>query len=83
MSAAKFTVRLNNTAANMLSVIYARNTSNFRQAVKSIEEDVSDPTKVKRVEGYDDVYVASGHGMNVVFQKDANLATVTAVALAG
>ncbi len=83
MSAGKFTVRLNTTATKMLSVLYARNTSKFRKAVLSIEQDISDPTKVKRIEGYDDVFVANGHGLNVVFQRDADSATVTAVALAG
>ncbi|MGU3536276.1 hypothetical protein [Methylobacterium sp. A54F] len=76
-------VAISNTAANMLTSLYGRSRSRVNAAVAAIEADIEDPAKVKKVAGYDDVFVARGHGMRILFTRKDGQSVVTSVAADG
>lgn len=67
-----------NTATTMLSALVPD--SKKKGVVANIELDISDPSKVRKVEGYDHVYVARGHGLRVVFRRKDDRLEITSVA---
>lgn len=76
-------VSMSNTASNMLASIFPRNKSKANAAFETIKSDISDPGKVAKVVGFEDLYVARGHDMRIVFKQDEESATITSVAAEG
>ena len=73
-------VALSNTASNMLSSIFPTSPAKAKAAFETIKTDISDPTNVKKVAGFDDVYVARIHGMRIVFKRTDDAIMITSVA---
>ncbi len=71
-------MRFSNTATTMLSTLYPA--SKKKDVVAKIQADISDPTKVRKIQGYDDVYVARSHGLRVVFTLRDGTSEITSVA---
>lgn len=69
--------RFSNTASVMLSALYP---TSREHVLANIKADIADPKKVHKIEGYDDVYVARGHGLQVVFTVRDGMSEVTSVA---
>lgn len=76
-------VSISNTASNMLSSLFPTSAAKVDAAFETIKADMADPTKVQKLAGFDDVYVARGHGIRVVFKQDGYDAVITAVAAEG
>ncbi len=72
-------VLISNTAANMLSSLHPHSRNKAQAAIENIKSDIDDPTKVKKLIGYDNVFVAYGHGMRVVFTREGDSSVVTSV----
>ena len=75
----KFEVLINNTAAAMISSLFAKRPTKVKAAIKTITADIGDPDKVKKLDGYENVYVARGHGMRVIFKIEAGHAVIASV----
>lgn len=75
----KTSLRFSNTATTMLSALYGDNKK--KDVVAKIEADIADPMKVRKIQGYDDVYVARGHGLRVVFTRKDGASEITSVAV--
>lgn len=73
-------VSLSNTASNMLSSIFPTSQAKLKAALETIKADISDPAKVKKVAGFDDLYVARSDGMRVVFKRTDDASVITSVA---
>ena len=67
----------------MLSSLFPTSTAKVDAAFKTIKADMADPTKVQKLAGFNEVYVARGHGIRVVFKQDGDDAVITAVAAEG
>ncbi|WP_288582634.1 hypothetical protein [uncultured Methylobacterium sp.] len=76
-------VSISNTASNMLSSLFPTSTAKVDAAFETIKADMADPAKVQKLAGFDDLYVARGHGIRVVFKQDGDDAVITAVAAEG
>ncbi|MET7242509.1 hypothetical protein ABZT49_04015 [Methylobacterium sp. EM32] len=76
-------VSISNTASNMLASLFPTNKAKVDAAFETIKSDMADPAKVQKLVGFDDVYVARGHGIRVVFKQDGEDALITAVAAEG
>lgn len=73
-------VQISNTAATMLSTLYPKSPAKVKAAIVQIESDIDDPSKVRRVVGHDDVFVARGHGMRILFTRKGDTSVITSVA---
>ena len=73
-------VSISNTASNMLSSLHPTSKTKANAAFAAIKSDMADPTKVKKLAGFDDTYVARGHGIRVVFKKDGDKSVITSIA---
>lgn len=76
-------VSISNTASNMLATLFPMSRTKVAAAFETIKADMSDPAKVRKLDGFDDVYVARGHGIRVVFKQDGDETVITAVAADG
>lgn len=74
---------ISNTAANMLTSLYGRSRSKVNEAIAAIEADIGNPEKVKKVAGYDNVFVARSRGMRILFTREDGRSVVTSVATEG
>ncbi len=76
-------VSISNTASNMLASLFPTSRAKVAAAFETIKADMADPAKVQKLAGFDDVYVARGHGIRVVFKQDSEDTVITAVAADG
>ncbi|MGX7704134.1 hypothetical protein [Methylobacterium sp. Gmos1] len=76
-------VSISNTASNMLSSLFPTSKAKVDAAFETIKADMADPANVQKLAGFDDVYVARGHGIRVVFKQDGDGTVITAVAAEG
>lgn len=67
----------------MISSLVGASATKAKAAIKTIEADIKDPTKVRKLDGYDNVFVARGHGMRVVFKTEGESSVITAVSAEG
>jgi mRNA-degrading endonuclease RelE of RelBE toxin-antitoxin system len=72
-------VSVSNIAANMLSSLFHGDSSKVKKTLKSITMDIDDSTKVKKIQGYDNIFVARGDGMRIVFQRDDDVVVIISV----
>jgi mRNA-degrading endonuclease RelE of RelBE toxin-antitoxin system len=72
------TVRFSNTATTMLSAL---STGKKKDVLATIATDIADPAKVRKIQGYEDVYVARGNGLRVIFKRKNGTSEVTSVAV--
>lgn len=74
-------VSVSSTAANMLSSLFNGNSSKMKATVDRITSDISDPNNVKKIYGYDNMFVARGHGIRVVYQLEGDTITIISVSV--
>jgi mRNA-degrading endonuclease RelE of RelBE toxin-antitoxin system len=74
-------VSVSNTAANMLSSLSSGNSSKVAATIENITADIGDPNKVKKLQGFDNIFVARGHGVKVVYKDDDDVLTIISVAV--
>ena len=72
-------VLVSNTATNMLSSLYPLSKPQVNAALARIKSSVLDPTKIKRIIGVDNAFVARDGDLRVVFQNDGDSVVITSV----
>lgn len=73
-------VEFSNTAINMISSLHGSDQPALERTITTIKKDLNDSTRVKKLKGYPNVYVARGDGLRIVFRKAGDSAIVTSVA---
>ena len=63
----------------MISSLYGRNRTKINAVIADIKSDIEDPMKVKRVSGYDNVFVARTDGRRIIFSREGDTVVVTSV----
>lgn len=63
----------------MISSLFKGSPGGVKAAIKTITSDISDPTKIRKIEGYENVFVSRGHGMRVMFKRDGEITVITSV----
>lgn len=76
-------VVISNTAINMLSSLYPKDRRKVDLAIASVKADVENPDRVKKLDGYTNVFVARGNGLRAIFQRNGDSSVVTSVAAEG
>jgi hypothetical protein len=76
-------VEISNTAINMISSMHDGDQVRVRETLAAVEADVRDPSRVRRLPDYPDVFVARGRGLRVIFRTSGGKAFVTTVAKEG
>jgi hypothetical protein len=72
-------VLVSNTAANMILSLHPFNKSKANAALASIKSSVLDPSKVKKIVGVDNAFVARAGDLRVVFKNEGNSVLITSV----
>jgi hypothetical protein len=72
-------VLVSNTAANMISSLHPFNKTKASAALATIKASVLDPSKVRKIDGVDDAFVARAGDLRVVFKKEGDSVVITSV----
>ncbi|MGC1301466.1 MAG: hypothetical protein WA840_03735 [Caulobacteraceae bacterium] len=72
-------VLVSNTAANMISSLYPFNKTKANVALANIKSSVLDQTKVKKIVGVDNAFVARAGDLRVVFKNEGDSVIITSV----
>ena len=74
-------VSVSNTAANMLSSLSNGNSRKVKETIENITADIGDPNNVRKLQDYDNVFVARSHGMKVIYKRDGDVVTIISVSI--
>ncbi|MGI4940289.1 MAG: hypothetical protein ACRYHQ_06955 [Janthinobacterium lividum] len=72
-------VLVSNTAANMISSLHPFDSSKAKAALSKIKSSVLDPTKVRKINGVDNAFVARAGNLRVIFKMEGKSLVVTSV----
>jgi len=76
-------VLVSNTAANMISSLHPFNKSKANAALATIKSSVLQPTKVKKIVGVDNAFVARAGKLRVFFKQEGDSLVITSITARG
>ena len=76
-------VLVSNTAANMISSLYPFNKTKADATLATIRSSVLDQTKVKKIVGVENAFVARAGSLRVVFRTEGDSVFITSVVKKG
>lgn len=76
-------VFVSNTAANMISSLHPFDRTKARAALSEIKSSVVDPTKVMKINGVDNAFVARAGDLRVIFEMKGDSVVITSVLARG
>lgn len=72
-------VRVSNTAANMISSLHPFNKAEAEAALATIKSSVLDAAKVRKIVGVDNAFVAPAGDLRVLFENEGDSIVITSV----
>ncbi len=76
-------VRVSSSAANMVSSLHPYDKSQVESTLATIRSSVLDPTRVKRIVGVENAFVARAGNLRVVFKMEGDAIFITSIVKSG